>query len=172
MYLTMSATRNFPLFSICLTLLAIVALSTADDDEYRDRDYFEKEQQQAQRRQFQRSGGWDPYARDFTERCMRMAKYSGEKACDVFKECCSEGLVLNKLNGDKCQDVDITNGCTLNLQSDGIQWSQCKAFNCTELVTTTTTTTNIPTPASASNVVVSLGICATFAAFAMLICRY
>lgn len=101
-------------FAIFLfSFLALTALAQ-DDGEYNDD--FVEQQQVAQRRQFQRSGGYDPHSRDFTERCMRLAQFSAEKACDVFNVCCSEDMVLNKLNGDRCQDPDPTNGCTLNLQ--------------------------------------------------------
>lgn len=110
-----STTTLRPLLSILIVLsLAVTTLLAQDDGEYNDD--FVEQQQIAQRRQFQRSGGYDPHSRDFTERCMRLAQFAGEKACDAFNACCSEDVVLNRLNGDRCQDPDPTNGCTLNLQ--------------------------------------------------------
>jgi hypothetical protein len=51
---------------------------------------------------------------------MRLAQFSGEKACDVFNICCSQDNVLNKLNGDKCQISDPTNGCSLDMAVSSI----------------------------------------------------
>uniref|UniRef100_A0A1I7RT46 DB domain-containing protein n=1 Tax=Bursaphelenchus xylophilus TaxID=6326 RepID=A0A1I7RT46_BURXY len=102
-------------------------------------------------------------ARDFTGRCMKLAQYSGEKACDVFELCCSTDNVLSKLNGDKCQFADPTNGCSLDISGNKIQWSQCRAYNCTEEITTTTTTTQSPRYSNSSPVRVGMSILLLFA---------
>lgn len=58
-------------------------------------------------------------------------------------------MVLNKLNGDKCQTPDINNGCTPKMSDEGgVEWSQCKAYNCTMEITTTTSTTHSSPAAS------------------------
>ena len=56
---------------------------------------------------------YDPTSRDFTERCNDLAQYAGPKACEVFNKCCSEDFSLNKLNGDRCQNADPKNHCSL-----------------------------------------------------------
>ncbi|KAI6222858.1 hypothetical protein M3Y99_01490300 [Aphelenchoides fujianensis] len=113
------------------------------DDEYNENAY---DDEPARRQAYSFDPNvYNPSARDFTERCMRMAQYSGPRSCDVFNLCCSEDNVLNKLNGDKCQVADPTNGCNLDTSGNQVQWSQCRGFNCTDEVTTTTTTTQRPT---------------------------
>uniref|UniRef100_A0A915ETC4 Uncharacterized protein n=1 Tax=Ditylenchus dipsaci TaxID=166011 RepID=A0A915ETC4_9BILA len=136
---------KFPAFSITID---------NNNDDYRDPD----QEQDALLHSSSRGGSqivspvYDPQARDFTTRCLKLAQYSGPKACEVFMVCCSEDNVLNKLNGDRCQRPDSTNGCTPNFQGDGVQWSQCRAFNCTEEITTTTTTTLAPPSASSPTI--------------------
>uniref|UniRef100_A0A7E4VC14 Secreted protein n=1 Tax=Panagrellus redivivus TaxID=6233 RepID=A0A7E4VC14_PANRE len=95
---------------------------------------------------------YNPNSRDFTSQCVELAEFAGPKACDAFWKCCSVKHVLNPLNGDKCQNTDHKNGCTLNRESTGIEWSSCKAHNCTAEVTTTTTTTTTTTPRAPSSV--------------------
>jgi len=118
--------------------------NNSDQEEYQDPDAQQDALLHHQHEVGHMTSVYDPSSRDFTSRCLRMAQYSGPKACEVFLNCCSEDLVLNKLNGDRCQKSDSTNGCTPNFQGDGIQWSQCKAYNCSAEITTTSTTTAYP----------------------------
>ncbi|KAI6212976.1 hypothetical protein M3Y94_00094100 [Aphelenchoides besseyi] len=133
--------------AVCILFLLIATIDAAprSDDEYNENAY----EDEPTRRQAQSydPNAYNPSARDFTARCMRMAQFSGSHSCDAFNLCCSEDNVLNKLNGDKCQIADPTNGCNLNRAGNEVQWSQCRAFNCTDEITTTTTTTQ-RTPAS------------------------
>ncbi|KAI1705482.1 hypothetical protein DdX_13620 [Ditylenchus destructor] len=137
------------ILALAYTLLILAAFSAvqvsaqiADSDDYRDPDAEQDALLQNGRgRARPVTTVYDPASRDFTARCLRLAQYSGPKACEIFNACCSEENVLNKLNGDRCQRGDPANGCTPNFQGDGVQWSQCKAYNCTQEITTTTTTT-------------------------------
>ena len=56
---------------------------------------------------------YNPNSRDFTDRCNEIAEYAGPNSCKAFWTCCSEGHVLSKLNGDRCQTADTENECVL-----------------------------------------------------------
>ncbi|CAD5223934.1 unnamed protein product [Bursaphelenchus okinawaensis] len=131
-----------------LLLITLLALSVSYSYAQNDDDY--DPQADDERSPQQKALG--STARNFTRRCWELSKYSGEKSCDVFNICCSTDNVLNRLNGDKCQTADPTNGCSVNAGGNEIQWAQCVAYNCTEEITTTTTTTQSPRYANASPV--------------------
>lgn len=57
---------------------------------------------------------YDPYSRDFSDRCYRLAKAAGTNGCNIFFLCCSEDMVINKFNADRCQNADKDNGCKTN----------------------------------------------------------
>ncbi|KHN77879.1 hypothetical protein Tcan_07302 [Toxocara canis] len=91
---------------------------------------------------------YDPTTRDYTELCTEFAEIAQDKYCQLFDMCC-ERNANNKLNGDKCQFADSSNGCLLTPEG-GIEMLRCKAYNCTPEVTTTTTTTTTTQPPSVS----------------------
>jgi hypothetical protein len=136
----MNSQRLFVLTIISITFVTFtLAQNNNHDDDYNDDVY-------------------DPTSRDFTAKCNEIAEYAGPNACKAFMRCCSEDFTLNRLNGDRCQVADTHNACTLKLDSSGIQYSVCKAHNCTAEVTTTTTTTRRPLPVySSSSSVMSVG---------------
>uniref|UniRef100_A0A0N5AAR2 WAP domain-containing protein n=1 Tax=Syphacia muris TaxID=451379 RepID=A0A0N5AAR2_9BILA len=83
---------------------------------------------------------FDPTSRDYTYKCESMAKKAREgEQCPLFEMCCNT-FAGDRMNGDKCQLPDPKNGCEYNEQT-GETIMLCKAYNCTEMVTTTTTTT-------------------------------
>ncbi|KAI6190692.1 hypothetical protein M3Y97_00146200 [Aphelenchoides bicaudatus] len=136
-------------------VFVVLAVSCLADS---DAEYYDNDEKDATARRQAYSldpGAYNPNARDFTERCMRLAQYSGEKACETFNICCSEDNVLNKLNGDKCQISDPTNGCNLDMAGIKIQWSQCRAFNCSDEITTTSTTTIRPSSSTSQPAIVT-----------------
>ncbi|OZC05818.1 hypothetical protein X798_07208 [Onchocerca flexuosa] len=55
---------------------------------------------------------YDPTMRDYVETCDEMAQLAGDNFCRVFDICCRD-RAQNKLNGDRCQLTDPTNGCQL-----------------------------------------------------------
>ncbi|VDN21233.1 unnamed protein product [Gongylonema pulchrum] len=55
---------------------------------------------------------YDPTTRDYAETCNEMAEFAGENFCRVFNICCRD-RANNRLNGDRCQLADPTNGCQL-----------------------------------------------------------
>jgi hypothetical protein len=136
----MNSQLLFLLFiSITFITLTFASNNNLPDDDYNDDPY-------------------NPTSRDFTARCNDIAEYAGPNACKAFMKCCSEDFSLNKLNGDRCQVPDSNNACTLKVDSSGIQYSQCKAHNCTAEITTTTTTTRRPLAVhSSSSAVMSVG---------------
>jgi hypothetical protein len=135
---------NSRLFTLAIISITFFAFTTAQSHLQSDDDY--------------NDDAYDPTSRDFTAKCNEIAEYSGPNACKAFMKCCSEDFALNRLNGDRCQVPDTHNACTLKLDSSGIQYSVCKAHNCTAEVTTTTTTTRRPLPVySSSSAVMSVG---------------
>uniref|UniRef100_A0A914ZIU8 Uncharacterized protein n=1 Tax=Parascaris univalens TaxID=6257 RepID=A0A914ZIU8_PARUN len=110
---------------------------------------------------------YDPTARDYTELCTEFAEIAQDKYCQLFDMCC-ERNANNKLNGDKCQVADSSNGCLLTPEG-GVEILRCKAYNCTpEVTTTTTTTTTTELPSVNSASVLSMaGAFATFALAAL-----
>ncbi|CAG9532481.1 unnamed protein product [Cercopithifilaria johnstoni] len=82
---------------------------------------------------------YDPTTRDYVETCDEMAQLAGDNFCRVFDICCRD-RAKNKLNGDRCQLTDPTNGCQLTPEGN-VKFLRCRAYNCTPEVTTTTTTT-------------------------------
>ncbi|VBB25759.1 unnamed protein product [Acanthocheilonema viteae] len=82
---------------------------------------------------------YDPTMRDYVETCDEMAQLAGDNFCRVFDICCRD-RAKNKLNGDRCQLTDPTNGCQLTSEGN-VEFLRCRAYNCTPEVTTTTTTT-------------------------------
>ncbi|VDM98508.1 unnamed protein product [Thelazia callipaeda] len=58
---------------------------------------------------------YDPTTRDYAEACSEMAEFAGDSFCRVFEICCRD-RANNKLNGDRCQLTDPTNGCQLTLE--------------------------------------------------------
>ncbi|VDK75571.1 unnamed protein product [Litomosoides sigmodontis] len=67
---------------------------------------------------------YDPTARDYVETCDEMAQLAGDNFCRVFNICCRD-RAKNKLNGDRCQLTDPTNGCQLSseVQANDDFWS-------------------------------------------------
>uniref|UniRef100_A0AAF5RV92 Uncharacterized protein n=1 Tax=Wuchereria bancrofti TaxID=6293 RepID=A0AAF5RV92_WUCBA len=90
---------------------------------------------------------YDPTMRNYVETCDEMAQLAGDNFCRVFDICCRD-RAKNKLNGDRCQLTDPTNGCQLTAEGN-VEFLRCRAYNCTPEVTTTTTTMTTTTTARA-----------------------
>uniref|UniRef100_A0A0R3RFH3 Secreted protein n=1 Tax=Elaeophora elaphi TaxID=1147741 RepID=A0A0R3RFH3_9BILA len=110
---------------------------------------------------------YDPTMRDYVEACDEMAQLAGDNFCRVFDICCRD-RAKNKLNGDRCQLTDPTNGCQLTPEGN-VEFLRCRAYNCTPEVTTTTTTTTTTARAlllSSSSTGINAGALITVIAFA------
>uniref|UniRef100_A0A1I8EDV3 Uncharacterized protein n=1 Tax=Wuchereria bancrofti TaxID=6293 RepID=A0A1I8EDV3_WUCBA len=112
---------------------------------------------------------YDPTMRNYVETCDEMAQLAGDNFCRVFDICCRD-RAKNKLNGDRCQLTDPTNGCQLTAEGN-VEFLRCRAYNCTPEVTTTTTTMTTTTTAralflSSSSIGIKAGAFVTVIAFA------
>lgn len=82
---------------VVAVMQTIDAAPARSDDDYNENAYDDEPSRRQIAQYSFDPNTYNPTARDFTQRCMRMAQFAGDRACDAFNVCCSEDNVLRSV---------------------------------------------------------------------------